>query len=155
MVDRGGREKAPRARALEVQTALAIEILLMVPIRIGNLVALDLERHIIRWRVGGAVHLAIPGPEVKNGFDIEAVLPARPFASLTSIYGNTAPAGRQAVHWLFPGQGQGHKGVTGFRSQITRCVKLECGLDVNHICFGTSRQNSSSMPTRALMAWFA
>jgi hypothetical protein len=49
-----------RADALKVQTAFAIELLLMVPIRVGNLVALDIDQHIIRSVRRGAVHCRSP-----------------------------------------------------------------------------------------------
>jgi hypothetical protein len=76
-----------RARALMVQTALAIELLLMVPMRISNLAGLDLDRHIVRGRGRGRghVHLVIEGAEVKNGVDIEAELPP-PTVALLDLY---------------------------------------------------------------------
>jgi hypothetical protein len=42
------RERRPLRAARLAQTAVAIEVLLMAPIRIGNLANLDLERHLIR-----------------------------------------------------------------------------------------------------------
>jgi hypothetical protein len=39
-------ELSARRAALQVQTAVAIEILLMAPIRIENLSELDLDRHL-------------------------------------------------------------------------------------------------------------
>ena len=79
------RCKVPsRAEALLVQTALAVEILLMVPLRRANLVNLNLERHFTRSR-GGTVHLVIPAHEVKNETAIEAVLP-RETVRLLDLY---------------------------------------------------------------------
>ncbi|MFQ5792432.1 MAG: hypothetical protein ACE5JI_18335, partial [Acidobacteriota bacterium] len=48
-------KRAPISRrtALKVQTALAIEILIFAPIRIGNLVRLDRNRHFVRARSAG------------------------------------------------------------------------------------------------------
>lgn len=59
-------------RALLVQCALSIEILLHAPMRIGNLSALSLERHIRRARVKGVECLVvtIPASEVKNSRDL-------------------------------------------------------------------------------------
>src|SRR5262249_28095952 len=52
-------DKRGKREALLVQTALAIEILLMAPIRIGNLANLCFDRHIVRSRAGkdAVVHL--------------------------------------------------------------------------------------------------
>ena len=55
-----------------MQTALALAILLICPIRVKNLAALNLERHVRRSRPGGGkVHLVIPAHEVKNRADLE------------------------------------------------------------------------------------
>ena len=53
------RAKSPRTSALLVQTAIAIELLLMAPIRIGNLAALDLERHVVRTAKGRRVSIVV------------------------------------------------------------------------------------------------
>jgi integrase len=59
------------------ETALAIELLLMCPIRIGNLVGLDLDRHFIKSKPGkkAVIHIVIPRDEVKNDREIEFKLP--------------------------------------------------------------------------------
>lgn len=58
----------PQRRALLLQAALAIEILLHAPMRIGNLSRLSFERHVRRTEVKGqsCLLLSIPGEEVKN-----------------------------------------------------------------------------------------
>jgi hypothetical protein len=63
--------------ALEIQSALGVELLLMIPMRIGNLASLDLERNIVRTRARGkgTVHLCVPPADVKNGMALEAELP--------------------------------------------------------------------------------
>src|SRR5208282_5582402 len=129
------RKQAPtRSDALQVQTALAIELLLMIPIRIGNLANLDLERHIVRTRTGGkgVVLLAIPGNEVKNGVDIEAALPS-PTISLLELYLQSyrpllldQPSSR-----LFPGKGDGPKSRNGLGVQISQTIAEKTGLRVH------------------------
>src|SRR5262249_10501117 len=66
------RTTPARTEAMMVQVALAIEILIMVPIRVGNLVALNLDRHLVRSTNRGQskVQLAIPADEVKSNTDI-------------------------------------------------------------------------------------
>ncbi len=128
-----GREGKPTpADALLVQSAVAIELLLMVPIRRQNLVALDIQQHIECHR-SGTVYLTIPGAQVKNGVDIEAILPPS-LVKLMDLYlaqyrplldpGNTSS-------WLFPGWPRRHKSRERFASQIRDTIKQQTGLLVN------------------------
>ena len=70
-------DQGRRLDAVRVQVALAVALLLMMPVRASNLVGLHLDRHIQRTRAGnkGIVHIVIPGHEVKNGRDLEYELP--------------------------------------------------------------------------------
>src|SRR5215472_11986321 len=121
-----------RHQALDVQTAVAIELLLMVPIRLGNLARLDVDRHLMRSLGGGAVHLAISGAEVKNGVNIDAVLPATTVGLIDLYIGRYRPLLlNQPSCWLFPGEGTGPKSLTALRNQISRGIKRECGLIVH------------------------
>lgn len=63
-----GTPHSARKGALLMQAALAVEILLNAPMRIGNLCTLDLSRHMRRLRVGREprTHIHIPSEEVKN-----------------------------------------------------------------------------------------
>ena len=54
------------AEAIKVQSALAVGILLAAPMRIKNLASLQLGRHVVRSRPGGARHIVVPAAEVKN-----------------------------------------------------------------------------------------
>jgi integrase len=127
-----GSRTPTRAEAMKIQTALAIELLLMVPIRLGNLVALDLNRHIIRSIRRGAVHLSIPGAEVKNGFNIDAVLPDQTVKLVDLYIERYRPLLlRQPSSALFPGESSGPKIKAGLGKQISRCIEAECGLKVN------------------------
>ena len=63
--------------AVTVQIALAIELLLMAPMRMGNLINLRLDRHVVRpGGKHGPLHLVVPGTETKNGEEIEYPLPS-------------------------------------------------------------------------------
>jgi integrase len=125
--------KPNRREALQVQTALAIELLLMLPMRIRNLAELDLERHIMRSRAGGAVCISIAGEEVKNDSDIEASLPADTVALLDLYLSRYRPVLlNEPSTALFPGQDcVKPKGTQTLRQQITDCVKRRCGLTVH------------------------
>jgi hypothetical protein len=52
--------------AHEVQTAAIIELLLHIPMRLGNLRGLRLGVHVLRDR-RGIIRIVVPGNEVKNG----------------------------------------------------------------------------------------
>jgi hypothetical protein len=49
-----GRDHPSRADAIEIQSALAVDILQLIPMRIGNLAGLDLDRNILRTRANGS-----------------------------------------------------------------------------------------------------
>ena len=68
---------ATRAAVL-AETALVIGILSWCPIRIGNLRAIEIDRHLHRERRGRGqkVYLAIPASQTKNMVDIKFELPA-------------------------------------------------------------------------------
>jgi hypothetical protein len=53
-------------QAIRVQSALAIAILTIAPMRMRNLASLCLGRHVVQTRVGGVRHVVIPPEEVKN-----------------------------------------------------------------------------------------
>lgn len=118
----------PRRRSLLAQMAVAVELLIFAPIRIGNLVAIDLDRHLIR--VGKKIHLVIPAEEVKNKADLEFELPAESAALidwyLTEM--RKAPTGNRA---LFPGRYGGAKTVGTLRHQIITTVRQFTGLQVH------------------------
>ena len=120
-----------RELALQVQSAVAIEILLMLPLRLKNLTELDLERHLVRSR-GGVLHLSISGVEVKNGVDIEAMLPASTARLIDLYLRSYRPlllSGPSTA--LFPGAGGRPKTRGGLGVQIGRSVREGCGLLVN------------------------
>ena len=111
---------------------MAIELLLMVPLRINNLAHLKLGEHLIRSRKG-VMHLAIPGHAVKNGVAIEALLQDQT-VRLLDLYINTyLPLLRRAPSpWLFPGRRDNTpKSRDMLRAQIIDCVKERCGLLIN------------------------
>ena len=68
-----------RAAALRFQWALAVQILLAAPIRLGNLTGLELDQHLLRVGSGRRFryHLVIPGEEVKNGCPVDQPLVQR------------------------------------------------------------------------------
>lgn len=129
---KAARCKVPSAtEALWIQTALAVELLLMLPLRRRNLVRLNLEQHLRRTR-GGVVHLVIPGEEVKNGTEIASVLPVS-VVKLLDLYLERYRTVllSQPSAWLFPGVGDRPKSLERMALQISDTVKRETGLLVN------------------------
>ena len=123
-----------RAAALQVQSALAVEILLMVPMRVSNLAGLDLDRSILRTRVKGCsvTHLAVAAEHVKNGIAVEAELPAETVKLLDLYLERFRPL--LLAHpssYLFPNSGGGPKKASALGDQISKFLRRECGLQVN------------------------
>lgn len=127
------RPTGTRGEALRMQIALTVELLTMPAIRRGNLVALNIDRHLRRTRsaFGDTVHLIIDGDEVKNGQDLAFELPADT-VRLLDLYPRdhhprlTTPGDR----FLFPGRGGGAKAAYRLSEQIKASVHKETGLVV-------------------------
>ena len=127
-------DRGLRNQAVAVQIALAVEILLMAPMRAANLVNINIERHIQRSRNGqaGVVHIVIPGSEVKNGDDLEYELPQETVELLDVYLKHYHPRLADGdCPWLFPGKGKGSKTRELFGDQISRHVFKATGLSIN------------------------
>jgi integrase len=126
--DRGGITEA-----LKMQTALALAILLVCPLRVKNLAGLNLQRHIRRSRPGGGkVHLVIPSHEVKNKADLELELPPEVVAILDLYIEVYRPRLVQGPSpWLFPARSGGSKAPRDFGTQLKQAIKRATGLVVN------------------------
>lgn len=127
------RRRGPtRAQALLVQAAVAIELLLMAPIRLANLASIDLKKHILRTHKDTRVSLVIEGHEVKNGEALDFPFPAETAALfdtyLREFRPMLAPASSSA---LFPGEEARTKVPHLLGMQISRSVRRYTGLIVN------------------------
>jgi integrase len=131
---RNVRDDLSRTAALEVQSALAVELLLMIPMRIGNLASLDLEHNIVRTRARGrgVVFLTVPAEQVKNSFAIEAALPEETVRLLDVYVERYRPVLlKHPSSSLFPNSSGGPKSRHTLGLQISKFVRRECGLRVN------------------------
>jgi integrase len=122
-----------RSEALRIQTAVAVEILLMTAIRRTNLATLTLDRHLRRTRspAGDTVHIVLGGHEVKNGQELAFELPPASARLLDTYLREyrprlTGPDNRS----LFPGRDTGHKVPHRLSEQISAHVRRETGLTV-------------------------
>ena len=120
--------------ALAVQLALAIEILIMAPVRLKNLAGLNIDRHIQRTRTAdGAVHIVIPGDEVKNGEPLDHPLPEETVKILDLYLDHFRLRSCSATNpWLFPGQSEDvPKASHTLSVQLKQFVFDGTGLEVN------------------------
>jgi site-specific recombinase XerD len=128
-------DRGRRRDAVQVQIALAVALLLMMPVRASNLVGLHLDRHVQRTRSGkkGVVHVVIPGHEVKNEEDLEFELPKEVVQLLDLYLRDYHPRlTDDSSPWLFPGGIEGeHKTVMTLGEQIKAQVFKATGLQVN------------------------
>ena len=130
--------KPTKAEARLAQQAVAIEFLLMVPLRVKNVSELELGRTL--FFNGKTGHVLINEDEVKNNFLVEAPL-SKEFCRLLGIYlnrfhGLLAPPG---CKMLFPSADGGHKRTPVLSHQLSTYIARRCGLEVNahlfrHLC---------------------
>ena len=116
--------------ALEFQSALALELLLMRPIRRANLVALRLGHTL--HRTGDRFRVVIPGDAVKNEEPLDYTLPAETLETLVYYIDHVLPILRpdhQGV--LFPGSRSGTpKAASNLGKQLTKFVRTYTNLYV-------------------------
>ena len=123
-----------RKAALMVQAALAIEILLYAPMRIGNLASVNLERHVrsIRIKRDICTQIHIPGDEVKNSKALAYELGSDTTKLLEHYLAEARPVLlRDASDYLFPAQNGGPKSPTGLSRLVNDTIRDEIGLDIN------------------------
>ncbi len=126
-----GNDKGGRRDAGYVALALAVEMLIIAPMRIQNLTFLEHERHLVPTRLGAnaVVHLVIPGEEVKNAQPYELALP-KETAGFVALYlkdyqPRMTPT---ATPWLFPGYGGRRRHPEAFSRLISEFVLRETGI---------------------------
>ena len=120
-----------RTLAVQLQTILAVEILSLMPMRIGNLQQLRLDRHLIYGRRRHDVTISIPTRSVKNRQSLEYIVP-EPAAELLERYlRDYRPLlDNPDSPWLFSGQRLGQpKCYETMRQQIMRIMRNRGGFD--------------------------
>src|SRR5665213_230909 len=125
------RDSSPVKAARLFETALAIEMLLMCPVRVGNLATLHIDKHFVRSRPGkeGAVHLVIPAEQVKNRQQIEFELP-KPLLNLLHEHlerFRTKLPGYDS-RWLFPRTGGKHVATKILGRQLSIAIFHHIGI---------------------------
>ena len=135
MIEADGRPAGDRQAAVLAQIAVAVEILLMCPIRLRNLAGIRTDRHLHFSRSArkGICHLVFDRTEVKNRQDLEFELPTASVKLLRHYLDcyqtRLAPIPNP---YLFPGRtGQKHKQQEMLSRQISKHVFRITGLSIN------------------------
>jgi len=129
-------ERSPRKgwrEAKLLQTAVAIELLLVAPVRISNLVSIEIDRHLVTISVNPRqVHLQFPATEVKNGVSLEFPLPDETLDLIDLYLREYRPLLMKGPsNLLFPGKKSGRSKVTHALSlQINKTVYKHTGLEM-------------------------
>lgn len=124
---------SPRAR-LAAMRAVAIMILMVAPIRVKNLAALDIDRHL---RVEGAgkhrrYSIWVEGSEVKNGVSLELDLGSEVSGLLADyLDGFRHQRGAPAGTALFPNGSGASRSPCNFGKDISDTIRRETGLEIN------------------------
>jgi hypothetical protein len=132
LTELASRERRPYKAALLVQTAVAIEILEMTLMRMRNLVALDLEKHMKRSVRNGVLHIVIGGDETKNSDPQEFPVHPQSTALIDIYLADHRPVlcdGNSSA--LFPGKNGGTKHANTLAEQIKGAVWTHTGLRWN------------------------
>lgn len=123
-----------RRDALRVMAALAVELLIVAPVRVKNLTSLEIDRHIVRTRLGAdtPVHLVIPAEEVKNDAPCEMVLPPETVQLLDHYLLTYRPRLADVPSpWLFPNDQGGRRVITRLSTGIKEFLQAEVGIEMN------------------------
>lgn len=124
--------RTPHAAALAREDGLAIGLLLACPIRVGNLSALHLDRHLQRPG-DGRMFLVLTEDEVKNARPVEFEIPAGLIRMIDRHLAHRSPAlCPPGTPWLFPRRdGLGPVHPTRLSARLKRRIRAETGLVMN------------------------
>jgi integrase len=127
------RDHAPIKAAVTAQIAVAIAILLVAPIRLGNLIRIRLGENLIK--PGGLdcpYMLVFPDYDVKNRVQLEFPLDTELTALIDEYiheFRSSLLRGSNEL-WLFPGEAGGFKDAKSFSGQITERIEKATGLRI-------------------------
>lgn len=119
------KRQGERAAKL-IQTAVAVDLLLYAPVRIGNLAAIEIDRHLIVVQSNPRVfHLRFPAAETKNAQDLEFPLPPETVTLVELYLARYRPLlTAEPSPFLFPGKRAGCPKTEGaLREQIRETVR--------------------------------
>lgn len=117
-----------RVKAVKAQLAAAIALLQAVPLRLRNLAALELGRHLVRR--GDRLYLVIEEDETKNRELVDVELPAQTIEIIDWYVRGYRVHLHGPGDFLFPGEAGAKRTIT-LAGQIRKAVFAQCGLHVN------------------------
>jgi site-specific recombinase XerD len=130
---RSAKDHAPTKAALTAQLAVAIAILTFAPIRVSNLVGIELGKNLIKpGGLNSPYWLVFEHYDVKNRVDLNFKFD-QPLTDLIDEYVHEfRPAVLRGANasWLFPGEGGEPKTVNTFGIQITERIEKAVGLRI-------------------------
>lgn len=118
--------------AITTQKAIAIELLLMAPLRMVNVISLQFDKHLVKPGSNrGTYHLVISSDEIKNEQAYEVVLPVLLTDYIDAYRDYHLPViTSKGNSYLFPDRSTGHKAQSTLSQQIKGTVKQYTGLDM-------------------------
>ena len=125
------RDRAPVKAAGLAQLAVAIAILSVFPVRLGNLGTIRIGENLIRPGGPGAPYwLVFSRYDVKNRIRLETVFDADVTELIDNYIDNHLHVLLRGHNepWLFPGMHGGHKGLATLSSQISKRIQKATGL---------------------------
>lgn len=123
-------KRAPAQKAVLAQMAAAIALLQAIPIRIANMCAIDINRHLKPQRK--EVHLVISESETKNRHPVDFNIPEHALGILRWYMTEYRPyLVREPTDALFPGRNGKHKTAATLGLQIKKTVFEFTGLAFN------------------------
>jgi integrase len=130
---RGMRSSAPVRAALLAQTAVAVAILLVAPVRLGNLAAIRLDVNLTK--PGGPdtnYWLQFPKFDVKNKRALQFAFNDKLTKLIDEYVFDFRPVLMKGKNdnWLFPGRSTVHKEKIGFSTQIVNQVEKSVGMRI-------------------------
>ena len=121
-----------RRKAVQAQIGFLMVLLLNAPGRIGNIGGIHLDRHvkIVGTGTERRIFIDFPEAEVKNSRALMYELTAPTIEAFDLYMGRIRPKSVQSPEnrWLFPGEGEGHKGTSLLSEQIGGLTSAEAGI---------------------------
>jgi hypothetical protein len=127
------RRHAPVRAGVLAQIAVAVALLTVAPVRLGNLASIRLGENLTK--PGGpdsTFWLTFAKYDVKNNVPLQFKLDARVTAIIDDYVHNFRPALMRGSNadWLFPGESGEHKEKISFSTQIVERVQKSTGLRI-------------------------
>jgi integrase len=127
------KDHAPTKAAVTAQLAVAVAILTFAPVRVSNLMSIELGKNLIKpGGLNSPYWLVFEHYDVKNRVDLNFKFD-QPLTDVIDEYVHefrpTVLRGTNAS-WLFPGEGGKPKSTNGFGTEMTKRIQKAIGLRI-------------------------